>query len=92
MNNLKFEDLPRAAERIYEKLCKIEEELETLKEIRPIRDPDRFLTRKEAAELLKVSLPTLHRWTKLRKITAHGIGNKVLYKLSELEESLIKMN
>jgi len=92
MQNLRLEDLPRATEKIYEKLCNLEEEIHILKERLAPKEPDQFLTRKEAAELLKVSLPTLHRWTKLRKIKAHGIGNKVLYKKRELEESLININ
>ena len=50
-----------------------------------------FITRKEAAQLLGISLPTLHFWTKDGKIPAFRIGNRVRYKKSEVIESLNKI-
>lgn len=47
-----------------------------------------YLSRKEAAKLLGVSLPTLHDWTKSGKIPGHRIGTRVRYIKSELENSL----
>ncbi|MBL0274175.1 MAG: hypothetical protein IPQ06_14185 [Chitinophagaceae bacterium] len=32
-----------------------------------------------------MSLPTLHEWTKLHLLHAYKIGNRVLYKLGEVE-------
>lgn len=51
-----------------------------------------ILTRKETAELLSISLPTLHSWTMSGKIKAYGIGGRVYYKLEEVEQSLIQIN
>ncbi len=51
---------------------------------------ERLLDRNEAAEFLKVSLPTLNRWSKSGKIKSYhfpGTG-RVFYKQSELLDSL----
>lgn len=45
---------------------------------------DHYLTRGEAAQFLKITLPTLHTWTKCGKIKAHPIGGRVLYLKNDL--------
>lgn len=50
-----------------------------------------LLTRKEAAKLLSISLPTLLDFTKSGKITGYRIGTRVRYKRSELENSLLQI-
>ncbi len=50
-----------------------------------------YLTRKEAANLLSVSLPTLNEWTKEGKVTGYRISSRVRYKRSELETSLVQI-
>lgn len=50
-----------------------------------------LLTRKEAAEILGVSLPTLHYWTKDGEVPAYRIGNRVRYKRDEVLSSLQKI-
>ena len=52
-------------------------------------NPNKYLTRKEAASLLKITLPTLHEWTKMGWLTSYRIGNRVLYKEQELESALV---
>lgn len=52
---------------------------------------DHFITRKEAADLLKISLPTLNKRTKDGNLSAYRIGSRVLYKRSEILESLNKV-
>ena len=47
-----------------------------------------YLTRKETAKLLKVSLVTLHNWNKSGVLKPHYIGNKVLYKLDEVKQTV----
>lgn len=47
-----------------------------------------LLTRKDAAQLLGISLPTLLDFTKSGKVTGYRIGTRVRYKRSELEQSL----
>ena len=50
-----------------------------------------LLSRKNASKLLCISLPTLHQWTKDGVITAYRIGNRVLYKLEDINNALTKI-
>ena len=52
--------------------------------------PD-FLTRHETAQRLKISLPTLHLWTKTGTLQGYRIQGRVLYKSNEVESSLQAM-
>jgi excisionase family DNA binding protein len=47
-----------------------------------------YLSRKEVAKLLKITLPTLHDWTKLGYLKSYKIGTRVLYKQCEVIETL----
>lgn len=47
-----------------------------------------YLSRKEVAKLLKITLPTLHDWTKLGYLKAYKMGTRVLYKESEVIQTL----
>lgn len=47
-----------------------------------------FITRKEAANILKISLPTLDEWTKRGFIKAYRIGNGKRYIMEEVYKSL----
>lgn len=51
-----------------------------------------YVTSKEAANILKVTLPTLYDWRKKGIITAYRIGNKIRFIRKELEQSLIKID
>jgi excisionase family DNA binding protein len=60
------------------------------KEFQP-KKPEEFLTRSEAAALLKVTVTTLDRWTDQGKLQRYGLGNRILYKRSEVEESITRL-
>ena len=51
-------------------------------------DENKYLTRKESAALLKISLPTLNQYTKIGIINGFRIGTRVLYKLKDLESKM----
>jgi excisionase family DNA binding protein len=51
--------------------------------------PSEYLTRKEVARLLRVSLPTIHEWTSSGFLISHKIGNRVLFKPEEVEECIL---
>ncbi len=53
---------------------------------------EEFLTRKEAAKMLKISLVTITDWNKKRILNPYRLGNLIRYKKSELEEALIQIN
>jgi excisionase family DNA binding protein len=73
-------------------LLEFMDELNTKMAQHPSAKANKLLTRKEVAEILNVSLPTLHDWTKNGKITGYRIGSRVLYKTSEIFGSLIQIN
>ena len=43
-----------------------------------------LLSRKEACQLLKINLSTLHRWCKQGIISQYGVSNRVYFLRSEL--------
>ena len=49
-----------------------------------------YLTRKETANLLKVSLVTLHDWNKKELLIPHFIGKRVLYKYQDVINAVEK--
>ncbi|MDX6746680.1 helix-turn-helix domain-containing protein [Polaribacter sp. PL03] len=66
-------------------------EKDDLKIIKNKISEEKLLSRKEASELLKISLPTLSNWTKQKIIISYGIGGRVYYKKEELIEALEKL-
>ena len=54
----------------------------------PKKGEPRYITRNEAAELLKITLPTLNRYTQLGIVKGFRIGTRVLYKLEDIEEDV----
>lgn len=63
---------------------------ENLKELLISSNPQQeiYLTRQEAADLLRISLPTLTDYVKRGIIPANRISNRVLFKRSSIEQSL----
>jgi excisionase family DNA binding protein len=66
-----------------------------LKEIvlnfQPTKQPE-YLTRKEVAKILKVSLVTLSDWNKKGVLKPYRLGNLIRYKRVELDQALISIN
>lgn len=62
---------------------------ETVKEAltaTPEKPKEVYLTRAEAAERLKISIPTLNRWSKIGSLKSYIVGGRVFYKESELDK------
>ena len=70
----------------------VSEQVEVFKKNTLTEKPNELLTREETCLLLKISLTSLWKWTKIGKIKAYGIGNRVYYKKGELLESVIRIN
>lgn len=49
-----------------------------------------YITRREVANLFKITLTTVHDWTRKGILQAYKIGNKVFYKRFEVENALVK--
>lgn len=75
-------------ESIEQKLAEIEGLILRLKEEIPPPKKTSYLTRQEAAELLHLTLPTLHTYTQSGLITAKRIGTRVLYSETDLQNAL----
>ena len=58
-------------------------------QFQPIQ-PTEYLTRSEVCKLLKIDLSTLHRWRKDGTLSSFGIGNRVYFLRSHIEEVLMK--
>lgn len=58
------------------------------KEFQP-KEPEEYLSRAEVAQLLKITTATLDRWTEQGKLKRYGLGARIFYKRSEVENSLI---
>src|SRR5688500_3754628 len=70
----------------------VKKEFQTLLlNLQPPKDQTQYLTRKEAAKVLSVSLPTLNEWTKSGLVQGYRIASRVRYKRAELETSLTQI-
>ena len=52
------------------------------------QDSDEYLTRKQTAKLLQISLVTLRDWSVKGILQSYKIGGRIRYKKSELDEAL----
>ena len=49
------------------------------------KKPTVYVSRKEASEFLKISLPSLNLYTKQGILIGYRMGGRILYKISEIE-------
>lgn len=84
LNGINLNELLAKLEKI-EKLLESYLNTQTPNEIKPD-----FISRAEVAKLLKITLPTLHEWTKFGWVKSYKMGNRVLYDSSEVETALKK--
>lgn len=70
----------------------VKNEISELKRELQRESSEQYLTRHETAKLLSVNLSTLWSWTKKGKINSLAIGNRVYYKKSDIEKSLVQIN
>ena len=70
----------------------VRDELKTLAQNFKPTEPPEYLTRKEVAKILKISLVTLHDWNKKKILNPYRLGNLIRYKSSEIDDALILIN
>lgn len=66
--------------------------LRTIELLKPSEIPETLLSKKEVIELLGITINTLSKYTKDGTIPAYGLGSRVMYKRSEVLQSLIRIN
>lgn len=69
----------------------IQRELSVILKADPAPDPDELVTRKQAAIILGLSLPTLHDYTVRGIVPAYRLGSRVRYKKGDLLNCLLKV-
>jgi len=47
-----------------------------------------YITRAEAAKILRISLPTLRSWTLSGRLKSYRVGSRVRYKKTEVESAV----
>jgi predicted DNA-binding transcriptional regulator AlpA len=62
-----------------------------LEEFKP-KQPNEYLTRKEVAAMFKVDISTIHNWCKSKRLKPLGIGSRVYFLRSDIEQSLTPLN
>ncbi len=67
-------------------------ELQELAKSLTPKEPTIWITRQEAADLIGVSLVTIHNWSKEGVIHAHKIGTRIRFKKSDIENILLDSN
>ena len=67
--------------RLEQSIADLRNEINQLKEL---KSPKEFITRKEAAEILKVSVTTVINYEKRGIIQAYRIGNQIRYKREDI--------
>ncbi|WP_299366708.1 helix-turn-helix domain-containing protein [Winogradskyella sp.] len=70
----------------------IRTEISEFKKLLKLKESEEYLTRKEVAKMLKIDLSSVHNWTKKGKLKSHGLGGRVYYKKSEIENAFVKLN
>lgn len=66
------------------------EELEDFKKNIPER-PAEYLSKRETAKMLGITLSTLDRWTMQGLIKRHSIGNRIYYLRSNVEAAITEL-
>ena len=52
----------------------------------------KYITRQEVAKMLSIKATSVYNWTNKKILQSYRIGGRVLYKRSEIEKSIIKIN
>lgn len=68
----------------------IDERIKKLSKIEPLKE--KYLTRKEASEKLRVSLVTMWDYSRTGKLRTFRFGKRVLYLESDIEQAVRLMN
>ncbi len=69
----------------------VEAKLRQFRQTEPAKTDNVYITRRDVCNLLKISLATLHSYTKDGTLNGYKIGGRVLYKKDEIERSLIEI-
>ena len=70
----------------------VKKELEDLKQHYQPKEPEDWITRKETAKLLSISLVCLHDWVKKGILKPYKMGNRTYFSRKEINDVLYNSN
>lgn len=73
-------------------LTGVEEKLNSFEKNFQPKEPTQWVTRKEVAEILSISLVTVTDWSKKGILNPFRIANRIRFKKKEVEQALTKIN
>ncbi|WP_372745925.1 helix-turn-helix domain-containing protein [Lutibacter sp.] len=74
-----------------ELICSLKEVIQELLLETKKEKPLEYLTRKQVAEIFKISMVTISDWNKKGILKPYRIGNLIRYKSNEIEEALTEI-
>ena len=69
----------------------VNSQLENFKKHFEPKQPKTYLSRVEVSKMLNVSFVTLNKWNKSGKLKAVGIGGRVLYRQSDIDNAIVEL-
>ena len=87
-NMLTYNEVPAGITEILQRMDDIENSLNRLLGTQKSNHRDEYITRQEAANILHITLPTLHQRTLNGSVQGYRTGRRVLYKKSEVEHAV----
>jgi len=69
----------------------IKSELADLKRNYEPKEPTKYLTRQEVAKMFQIDLSSVHNWTKKGKLKSYGLGGRVYFKRTEVENAIVEL-
>ena len=81
---------PNALANLIDKKIKLQ--LDDLKKSFTLKEPEDFMSRKETATLLKISLVCLHDWVNKGILKPYKMGNKTYFSRKQVTETMFNSN
>jgi hypothetical protein len=90
MQNIQF--IQVTPEQLQNKIIEgVKLQLEEFKKHFTPKEPNKYLTRQDVAEMLSVDISTIHNMCKRKILQKYQISGRILFLRSEVEESIIKL-
>lgn len=70
----------------------LKDELQEIKSNFSPKEQSVYLSRHEVADMLQITLVSVHNWTKKGILQAYQIGGRVYYKRKEVEAAIVQLN
>lgn len=70
----------------------VKEQLTEFLKVYTPKQPNEYLTRQEVANMFNVDISTVHNWCKSKRLKPVGIGSRVYFLRSDIENSLKPLN